>query len=54
MPEAILFPIVVLKSLLEKNENGKQTMPMSIHVHHGLVDVLAFGTICRLFSIMNQ
>jgi chloramphenicol O-acetyltransferase type A len=25
------------------SENGKRTMPMSIHVHHGLMDGLHLG-----------
>jgi chloramphenicol O-acetyltransferase type A len=37
------------------NENGKRTMPMSIHVHHGLVDGLHLGQFVDYFQeIMNQ
>ena len=37
------------------NENGKRTMPMSIHVHHGLVDGLPLGEFVDSFQeIMNQ
>ncbi len=37
------------------NENGKRTMPMSIHVHHGLVDGLHLGQFVDSFQeIMNQ
>jgi chloramphenicol O-acetyltransferase len=52
MPEAILFPIVVLKSFgkMKINENGKKTMPMSIHVHHGLVDGLHLGQFVDYFQ----
>jgi chloramphenicol O-acetyltransferase type A len=57
MPEAILFPIVVLKSLLEKwklMKTEKRTI-MSIHVHHGLVDGLHLGQFVDYFQeIMNQ
>jgi chloramphenicol O-acetyltransferase type A len=36
-------------------ENGKRTMPMSIHVHHGLVDGLHLGQFVDYFQeIMNQ
>lgn len=36
-------------------ENGKRTMPMSIHVHHGLVDGLHLGQFVDSFQeIMNQ
>ena len=36
-------------------ENGKRTMPMSIHVHHGLVDGLHVGQFVDYFqTIMNQ
>ena len=37
------------------NEHGKRTMPMSIHVHHGLVDGLPLGKFVDSFQeIMNQ
>ena len=37
------------------NENGKRSMPMSIHVHHGLVDGLHLGQFVDYFQeIMNQ
>nr|WP_315205450.1 chloramphenicol acetyltransferase [uncultured Flavobacterium sp.] len=37
------------------NENGKRTMPMSIHVHHALVDGLHLGQFVDCFQeIMNQ
>lgn len=36
-------------------ENEKRTMPMSIHVHHGLVDGLPLGQFVDFFQdIMNQ
>ena len=36
-------------------ENGKRTMPMSIHVHHGLVDGLHLGEFVDYFQkIMND
>jgi chloramphenicol O-acetyltransferase type A len=36
-------------------ENGKRTMPMSIHVHHGLMDGLHLGQFVDSFQeIMNQ
>ena len=36
-------------------ENGKRTMPMSIHVHHGLIDGLHLGQFVDFFQdIMNQ
>ncbi|MFV8391320.1 CatA-like O-acetyltransferase [Flavobacterium sp. LB2P6] len=37
------------------SENGKRTMPMSIHVHHGLIDGLHLGQFVDFFQdIMNQ
>lgn len=37
------------------NENGKRTMPMSIHVHHGLVDGLPLGQFVDCFQeLMNR
>jgi chloramphenicol O-acetyltransferase type A len=37
------------------SENGKRTMPMSIHVHHGLLDGLHLGQFIDYFQeIMNQ
>jgi chloramphenicol O-acetyltransferase type A len=37
------------------SENGKRTMPMSIHVHHGLMDGLHLGQFVDYFQeIMNQ
>lgn len=37
------------------SENGKRTMPMSIHVHHGLMDGLHLGKFVDYFQeIMNQ
>ena len=37
------------------NENGKRTMPMSIHVHHGLVDGVHLGQFVGCFQeLMNQ
>ncbi|MFE3867443.1 CatA-like O-acetyltransferase [Flavobacterium sp. LS2P90] len=36
-------------------ENGKRTMPMSVHVHHGLIDGLHLGQYVDYFQeIMNQ
>ncbi|MGO4817259.1 CatA-like O-acetyltransferase [Flavobacterium sp. W22_SRS_FP1] len=36
-------------------ENGKRTMSMSIHVHHGLIDGLQLGSFVDYFQeIMNQ
>ena len=36
-------------------ENGKRTMPMSIHVHHGLIDGLHLGQFVDHFqNIMNE
>ena len=36
-------------------ENGKRTMPMSVHVHHGLMDGLHVGQFVDYFQeIMNQ
>nr|WP_315175416.1 chloramphenicol acetyltransferase [uncultured Flavobacterium sp.] len=36
-------------------ENGKRTMPMSIHVHHGLMDGLHVGQFAVYFQdLMNQ
>lgn len=36
-------------------ENGKRTMPMSIHVHHGLMDGLHVGQFADYFQdLMNQ
>lgn len=37
------------------SENGKRTMPMSIHVHHGLMDGLHVGQFAVYFQdLMNQ
>ena len=37
------------------SENGKRTMPMSIHVHHGLMDGLHVGQFADYFQdLMNQ
>lgn len=36
-------------------ENGKRTMPMSIHIHHGLIDGLHLGQFVDLLQeLMNQ
>jgi chloramphenicol O-acetyltransferase type A len=36
-------------------EDGKRTMPMSVHVHHGLMDALHLGQMVDYFQeIMNQ
>ena len=35
-------------------ENGKKTMPMSVHVHHGLIDGYHVGQFVNLFQeLMN-
>ena len=35
-------------------ENGKRTMPMSVHVHHGLMDGLHVGQFVDFFQdLMN-
>jgi chloramphenicol O-acetyltransferase type A len=40
---------------MKVSENGKRTMPMSIHVHHGLMDGLHLGQFVDSFQhIMNQ
>ncbi|PKH66862.1 chloramphenicol acetyltransferase [Flavobacterium sp. ALD4] len=40
---------------MKVSENGKKTMPMSIHVHHGLMDGLHLGQFVDSFQkIMNQ
>lgn len=37
------------------SENGKRTMPMSVHVHHGLMDGLHLGQFVDYFQeIMNE
>jgi chloramphenicol O-acetyltransferase type A len=37
------------------SENGERTMPMSIHVHHGLIDGMHLGQFVDFFqSIMDQ
>jgi len=37
------------------DQNGKRTMPMSIHVHHGLMDAMHVGQMVDYFQeIMNQ
>lgn len=37
------------------SEDGKRTMPMSIHVHHGLMDAMHVGQMADFFQeIMNQ
>lgn len=37
------------------NENGKKTMSMSVHVHHGLIDGLHLGQFIDCFQdLMNQ
>jgi chloramphenicol O-acetyltransferase type A len=37
------------------SEDGKRTMPMSVHVHHGLMDALHVGQMVDYFQeIMNQ
>jgi chloramphenicol O-acetyltransferase type A len=37
------------------SENGKRTMPMSVHVHHGLIDGFHMGQFVDYFQeIMNQ
>lgn len=37
------------------SQEGKRTMPMSIHVHHGLIDALHVGEMVDYFQeIMNQ
>jgi chloramphenicol O-acetyltransferase type A len=37
------------------SEDGKRTMPMSIHVHHGLMDAMHVGQMVDYFQeIMNQ
>jgi chloramphenicol O-acetyltransferase type A len=37
------------------SENGKRTMPMSIHVHHGLMDAIHVAQMADYFQeIMNQ
>lgn len=37
------------------SEDGKRTMPMSVHVHHGLMDALHVGQMVDSFQeIMNQ
>jgi chloramphenicol O-acetyltransferase type A len=36
-------------------DNGKKTMPMSVHVHHGLMDGLHVGLFIDFFQeLMNQ
>ncbi|PXY40047.1 chloramphenicol acetyltransferase [Flavobacterium cheongpyeongense] len=36
-------------------DNGKKTMPMSVHVHHGLMDGIHLGKFVDLFQeLMNQ
>jgi chloramphenicol O-acetyltransferase type A len=36
-------------------ENGKRTMSMSVHVHHGLIDGFHLGQFVDYFQeIMNQ
>jgi chloramphenicol O-acetyltransferase type A len=40
---------------MKVSKNGKRTMPMSIHVHHGLMDGLHLGQFVDSFQhIMNQ
>ena len=40
---------------MQLSENGKRTMPLSIHVHHGLIDGLHVGQMVDYFQeIMNQ
>jgi chloramphenicol O-acetyltransferase type A len=40
---------------MKVSENGKKTIPMSIHVHHGLMDGLHLGQFVDSFQhIMNQ
>jgi hypothetical protein len=56
MPEAILFLIVVLKSLgkMKINENGKKNHAHVNSCASWTSRWLAFGTICRLFSRNNE
>jgi chloramphenicol O-acetyltransferase type A len=40
---------------MTQSEDGKRTMPMSIHVHHGLMDAMHVGLMVDYFQeIMNQ
>jgi hypothetical protein len=49
--------LTVVQNLLWKNDNWtamERTMPMSIHVHHGLIDGFTPRPICGLLSRIDE